>query len=168
VHGAGGPRTYVDRGNPIWRVIWRTAYVVVRRSGRLVRLFVIMGTPGYDNEIVELHLLGRRSGRPRPVLLTLIRFDGAWYVGHPNGPRAWLANLAAADSAVMSLPRSGSVRVRGVALRLGRERDAVIRQTPFQQPWPGSMLYRAALRHILRAGIYYRLERLEDVQPPRA
>jgi hypothetical protein len=168
VDGPRGPRTYVDLGNPFWRVIWRMGYVVVRRSGRLVRLFVVIGAPGYDNEIVELRLVGRRSGRPRPVLLTLIRFDGAWYVGHPNGPRAWLANLAAADSVVMSLPKSGSVRVRGVALRLGRERDAVIRQTAFQQPWPGSMLYRAAQRHILRAGIYYRLERLEALEraPP--
>jgi hypothetical protein len=152
----------VDAGNPVWQVVWRAAYVVARRWGRLVRLFVALGVSTYGQGIVELRLVGRRTGRPRPLLLTLIRWDGNWYVGHPNGPRPWLANLASAESVVMALPRSGSVVVRGTPVHLGHERDEVIGATAIQQPWPGRLLYSAAQSHILRAGIYYRLERLPD------
>lgn len=155
-------RTHADRGNLVWRLVWRTGYMVVRRLGPFVRLLGAMGTPGYEHAIVELGLVGRRSGRPRPVLVTLIGVDGNIYVGHPNGPRAWLANLAAADSVAVRGLDGTSVNVRGVALGLGHERDGVIRATPAQQPWPGSMLYWAAQRHILRAGIYYRLEPLDN------
>lgn len=152
------PTTHIDRGNSAWRVVWRAGYVVARRLGRLVRLLVRLRVPSFDNEIVELSLMGRHSGRPRPVLVTLIRVGAAWYVGHPNGPRPWLSNLAAADTFDITLPRQEPVRVRAVPLRLGPERDAVIRETGFQQPSPVRPLYRAARNHILRAGIYYRLE----------
>ena len=154
-------QTHVDAGSALWHFVWLAAYVVGRRWGRVVRLFVALGVSTYGDSIVELRLVGRRTGRPRPLLLTLIRWDGQWYVGHPNGPRPWLANLASADSLMMMLPRSGAVRVRGRPLHLGREREAVIRETALQQPWPGRLLYRAAQGHILRAGIYYRLERLK-------
>jgi len=145
---ASGPPTHLDRGNGAWRLIWRDAYVLARRIGPLVRLFAALGAPGYSDSIVELRLVGRRSGRPRPVLITLIRVRDDWYVGHPNGPRAWLANLAAADSFRMGLPQGGTVEMHGVPLGLGNERDRVIRATPSQQPWPGSMLYWAAQSHI--------------------
>ena len=152
--------THAGPGKRRWRIAWRAAYVVARRWGPFVRLLVLVRVPGFDNEIVELALVGRRTGRPRPVLITLIRVDGSWYVGHPNGPRPWLENLAAVDSVVMRLPRQAPVRVRPVVLALGPERDAVIEATGFQQPSPGRWLYRAARGHILEAGIYFRLEPL--------
>src|SRR4051812_12103920 len=124
---ASDPATRLDAGNVAWRVIWRAAYVVARRVGPLVRLFAALGTPGYADSIVELRLVGRISGRPRPVLITLIEDGGNWYVGHPNGPRPWLANLAAADSVAIRLPYGGSIEMRGVPLALGKERDRVIR-----------------------------------------
>jgi hypothetical protein len=161
------PRTHVDRGNPGWRLIWRGAYVVTRRIGPIVRLLGQVGAPGYDDNIVELRLVGRKSGRPRPVLVTLIRRGGRWYVGHPNGERPWLANLAAAPSVPLVIPHLGAVAVRGVPLRLGRERDEVIRETARQQPWPGSILYRASQGHIARAGIYYRLVAVEETPTNR-
>jgi hypothetical protein len=152
----------VDAGNALWRLIWRAGYVVIRRMNGPVRLLVWLRVPTFENEIVELGLVGQRSGRPRPVLLTLLRMKGRWYVGHPNGPRAWLANLAAADTALLTLPRSRPVRVRGVPLALGGERDAVIRETTRQQPFGARLLYRLAQSHIRRAGIYYRLIQLDD------
>jgi len=151
-------RTHVDSGSRAWRLIWRGAYVLARRIGPFVRLLVTLDSPWYGDAIVELRLVGRRSGRPRPILVTLIRVEDAWYVGHPNGPRAWLANLSAADSVPVGLPRGGTINMRGRPLGLGEERNRVIRATPSQQPWPGSMLYWASQSHILRAGIYYRLK----------
>lgn len=38
------------------------------------------------------------------------------------------------------------------------ERDAVILVTSEQQPFPGNLMYRAARRHILSEGRYFRLE----------
>src|SRR6185312_15851556 len=110
-------------------LIWRAAYVFARRIGPIVRLFNAVGAPGYER-VVELRLVGRRTGRQRPVLVTLIQLGDRWYVGHPNGPRAWLANLAAAESFVVRLPAGGSVDVRGAPLGLGTERDRVISATP--------------------------------------
>ena len=39
---------------------------------------------------------GRRSGRPRRTLVTILDVDGRWYVGHPNGSAQWVRNIEAA------------------------------------------------------------------------
>ena len=44
----------------------------------------------------------------------------------------------------------------------GPERDAVIRATSIQQPFPGNLLYRASRRHIAAVGVYHLLEPLPD------
>jgi hypothetical protein len=149
--------THVDAGNPVWRRIWKAGYVVARRWGPLMRLLVALRVPTFDKEIVELSLVGRQTGRPRPVLVTLLTVGGRWYVGHPNGTAGWLANLAAAKSAMLTIPRQAPVRVRSIPLGLGPEREAVIRATASQQPIPIRPIYRAARNHILRAGVYHRL-----------
>lgn len=158
------PRLHVDAGTPAWRLLIRAAYVVIRPAGRLTRLLVRLRVPTFEDRIVELALVGRRTGRPRPVLLTLIRLDGHWYVGHPNGPRAWLANLRAADTVELRLPRGRDATVRPSGLPLGPERDAVIQATAEQQPFGVRTVYRAAQRHILRAGIYYRLDQIHPAE----
>src|SRR5258706_12665357 len=158
-------QTHVDAGNPIWHVVWRATYVVTRRLGRLVQFLVALRVPSFDNEIVKLSLVGRKTGRPRPVLVTLLSVDGRWYVGHPDGQTAWLANLGAAESVALTLPRQPPVHVRSVPLGLGGERDAVIRATATQQPMPVRPLYRASRRHVLRAGIYHRLEIVLEREP---
>ena len=61
------------------------------------------------------------------------------------------------------LGRGRSVRATGpryavVPLRPGPERDAVIRATWTQQPFPANLLYRAAARHVAAVGTYYRLD----------
>jgi hypothetical protein len=150
--------THLDAGNPIWHLVWRASYVIARRWGRLVQVLVALRVPTFDNEIVKLSLVGRKTGRPRLVLVTLLRVDGRWYVGHPDGQTAWLANLGATESVALTIPRQPPVQVRSVPLGLGPERDAVIRATASQQPIPVRVLYRASRRHVLRAGIYHRLE----------
>ena len=148
----------VDAGSLGWRIAWRAMYAIVRHLGPVVRLFVAAEVPTFPDRILELGLVGRRTGRPRPVLVTLITLRGRWYVGHPNGRAGWLANLAAAESAPARLLGQAPVRVRSVPLGLGAERTAVILETARQQPILARQLYRAAQRHILRAGVYHRLE----------
>ena len=148
----------VDGGSLAWRIAWRAFYLVARRFGWLVRLAVAAGLPSFEDGILELQLVGRRTGRPRPVLVTLIRHRGAWYVGHPNGPASWLANLRAAGVVTATLLGSPPVRLRAVPLPVGPERTAVIRATSREQLIPARPLYWAARGHILRAGIYCRLE----------
>ena len=56
-------------------------------------------------------------------------------------------------------PRPESeMEVVAVPLGSGAERDAVIRATGEQQPFPANVLYRCARRHILSEGRYFRLE----------
>ena len=150
--------TRVDDGYLAWRVTWRAFYLVARRFGWLVRILVAAGAPSFEDRILELSLVGRRTGRPRPVLVTVIRLRGAWYVGHPNGPAGWLANLEAAGVVTATLLGSPPVRLRSMPLPLGPERTAVIRATSSEQLIPARPLYWAARGHILRAGIYHRLE----------
>ena len=61
------------------------------------------------------------------------RVDGRLYVGNPNGPTAWLANLSAADAATLQIKGQPAVLVRAVPLGLGPEREAAIRATARQE-----------------------------------
>jgi hypothetical protein len=133
-------------------------YAIVRHLGPVVRLVVAGDVPTFPDRILELALTGRRTGRPRTVLVTLITISGRWYVGHPNGRAGWLANLAAADETGARLLGHPPVRVRSVPLVVGAERTAVILETARQQPILARQLYRVAQGHILRAGVYHRLE----------
>ena len=101
---------------------------------------------------------GRRSGRERSVLVGLLRVNGAWYVGHPNGEVGWTVNLRAARTARLASRPEAAIEVTAVPLEDGSERAAVIMATADQQPFPGNLLYRAARRHILSEGRYFRLE----------
>lgn len=139
-----------------WSAVFRASYAVIRLAGAIVNALIRRGAP-FTGAFATLELAGRRSGRPRPIPVTLLTLEGRWYVGHPDGAAGWTANLAAA--ATVRLIRSGAaaVVVRAVLLPDGAERTAVIRATARLQPFPASLLYRAARAHILAAGTYYRL-----------
>jgi hypothetical protein len=104
-----------------------------------------------------LTVRGRRSGRQRSVLVGLIRLDGGWYVGHPNGEVAWTANLRRAGVARIAPVPDAWMDVTAQPLGAGPERDAAIMAAGEQQPFPANLLYRAARRHILSEGRYFRL-----------
>jgi len=106
----------------------------------------------------RLTVTGRRTGRQRSVLIGLLRVNGAWYVGHPNGEVGWTANLREAGRATIAHRPESPFEVTAVPLADGPERNAVIRATAEQQPFPGNLVYRAARRHILSEGRYFRLE----------
>jgi len=106
--------------------------------------------------IREVRIVGRRIGRQRRYLLTVLDIGGRWYVGHPNGRSQWIRNLLAAGSAVV-VGRDGPVAVRPVELGEGPERDAAIKATA-TQPFPAGQVYGGAQRHLREAAVYLRLD----------
>jgi hypothetical protein len=106
---------------------------------------------------VDVLVPGRRTGRQRRVLVTLLTVGDDWYVGHPNGPAPWTRNLEATGEARVRLRDGRRVRVRAIRLWGSPEREAVIRATWSQQPFPANLVYALARRHIGRVGVYYRL-----------
>lgn len=109
-------------------------------------------------DTVVLVVVGRRSGRPRSVLLGLLTCGGAWYLGHPAGASAWTANLDTAGVATIRRTLGDPIMVCPVLLDGGPERDDVIRATFRQHPFPGNVLYWLARSHIRAVGRFYRLE----------
>jgi hypothetical protein len=147
------------RASRAWTLFWRLGYAWLRLTDPLIRFAWRAGGLGIT---VDLLVPGRRSGRPRSVLVGLIEMAGQWYVGHPNGEAGWTRNLAAAGHGVVARPSGVKHEVRAARLADGDERDAVILATAHQQPFPGNLLYRASRRHILAKGIYFRLEPIAE------
>lgn len=144
------------RGSLFWRIALRVMYRFLRLIDPLIRSSLAHGFPGLDG-VIELRVPGRRSGRPRTILLTLLSSGGEWYVGHPNGDTAWTRNAEAAGVVEIDPPAVHGTLFKVVRLAPGPERDAVIRATRLQQPFPGNLVYRAASRHIAAVGVYFRL-----------
>ncbi|HEV2006576.1 MAG TPA: hypothetical protein VGQ85_08185 [Candidatus Limnocylindrales bacterium] len=150
-------RTHVDGGSPVWGIVWRAGFALIARSGPLLSMIVRLRVPTYES-IVGLAIVGRKTGRPRPVTVALINLDGRRYVGHANGAATWVTNLGAMDAVTLTVPRSPPVTVHPTPLFLGPERDAVIRAGAHSGPIHVRPLYWASRQHILRAGVFYRLD----------
>lgn len=131
-------------------------YRFLRLVDPFIRSWVANGAAGLDG-IVELKVSGRRSGNERSILLTLLSAGGEWYVGHPNGETEWTRNAESAGVVSIDPPAAHGTTFRVVRLPPGPERDAVIRATRDQQPFPANLVYRAASRHIGAVGVYFRL-----------
>ena len=143
------------RTSPRWNTTFRVAYALVRLLDPLLRWTWFSGGLGITSKLI---VRGRRTGRPRSVLVGLLRVGGRLYVGHPNGEVAWTANLRSAGRARIAPRPETPVDVLAVPLDDGPERDAVIVATAEQQPFPANLLYRGARRHIFREGRYFRIE----------
>jgi deazaflavin-dependent oxidoreductase (nitroreductase family) len=143
------------RRSAAWTVALRVEYAMLRALDPLIRWMWFSVGIGITS---RLTVRGRRTGRERSVLVGLLRVNGAWYVGHPNGEVGWTANLRAARRATIAQRAESPFEVAAVPIGPGPERDAVIRATAEQQPFPGNLVYRAARRHILSEGRYFRLE----------
>ena len=96
------------RRSAAWTVALRAEYAVLRVLDPLIRWMWFSVGIGIT---CRLTVRGRRTGRERSVLVGLLRVDGAWYVGHPNGEVGWTANLREAGRATIA-PGS-EVVVRG-------------------------------------------------------
>ena len=143
------------RRSVAWFVALRVQYAILRLLDPLIRWAWFSVGIGITS---RLTVRGRRTGRQRSVLVGLLRVDGAWYVGHPNGEVGWTANLREARRGSIAPRPESSFEVTAVPLEPGPERDAVIVATAEQQPFPGNLVYRAARRHILSEGRYFRLD----------
>jgi hypothetical protein len=140
-----------------WTLALRLLYWGITRLQPLVR--PLAERVGLGN-VVELIVVGRRTGRRRVVLLGLLRVDGGWYLGHPNGPVNWTRNLDAAGRATLVLAHQPPVEIRPELLPVGEERCRVIAATWHQHVFPGNVIYWLARRHIFAVGRYYRIEPL--------
>lgn len=141
-----------------WSVAFRALYRVLGWTDPLLRAW--WRRFGLGN-VVLVTTTGRRTARPRDVLLGLLVTNGRWYLGHPDGSAAWTRNVDAADGRL--LVRWPGLEAAPFVARLlpaGPERERAILAT-WQHPFPGDLLYRAARRHVLAVGRYYRLERDE-------
>ena len=143
-------------GSRFWRVALRLMYRFLRLMDPMIRAARARGAPGADG-FVELKVPGRRSGRPRTTLLTLLSVGDEQYLGHPNGDTGWTRNVEAAGVVQIDPPGVYGGRFSAVRLQPGPERDAVITATRSQQPFPANLVYRAASRHIAAVGVYFRL-----------
>lgn len=144
------------RRSRLWSFVFRISYRLLRLLDPLIRSWITNGAPGLDG-IVELRTVGRRSGRPRRTLVTLLSAGDRFYVGHPNGQAEWLTNILAAGWVDVDPAGAGGPRYSVDRVSPGAERDAVIRATWTQQPFPANLLYRAARRHVAAVGEYIRL-----------
>ena len=145
-----------------WRLFFRALYRLLRAVDPLLRWWWRSGALGLSRS-VDVRVPGRRSGRTRSVLVTLLTVNGLGYIGHPDGPAPWTRNVDAADSFELGFADGRRSRVRASRLGPGPEREAVIRATWTQQPWPGDIIYSLARRHVRETGVYFRLE---DVPEP--
>jgi hypothetical protein len=145
-----------DRGSVGWRWFFRISYRLVRLADPVLRLLV-RRTRRFLPRAVDLRVAGRRSGRTRRTMLTLLTVADGRYVGHPSGPAAWTRNLDAAGGGELTLRDGRVLGLRAVRLWSGPELDAVIRATWTQQPFPANVAYALARRHVLRVGVYYRI-----------
>ena len=107
--------------------------------------------------VVRVVVIGRRSGEPRAVFLGLLSVGSRTYVGHPDVACAWTRNLDAAGRVELVHPDGRRERFRATLLDPGPEREAVIRATFRQHPFPGTLLYRLFRANVRAAGCFYRL-----------
>ena len=142
------------RPSRFWWVVFRIQYRWLRLIDPLVWRMWRRGGMG---NVQELRVAGRSSGRPRSVLLGVLRTNGRRYLGHPNGDVAWTRNLEAAGSAELVAAGGLSERVRVQRLPEGDERTQAILATN-QQLFPGNLVYRMARSHIFAVGVFFRIE----------
>lgn len=138
-----------------WSVALRVFYRFLVLIDPLVRRW--FGTFGLGNT-VDLVVRGRRTGKPRRVLLGLLQVDGRMYLGHPNGEVDWTRNLEAAGVGELRLHGLPSIIIRPIRMPPGAEREAAIRATWRQHPFPGNLMYYLARDHIRAIGAFFRLE----------
>jgi deazaflavin-dependent oxidoreductase (nitroreductase family) len=136
---------------PIWYWLIGLANPLVRRLSRAF---------GVGN-IMELRVVGRRTGTPRSVVLGLLRDGDDWFLGHPNGHVAWTHNLEAAGIADIVFRDGLPIHVRARLLEPGEARDRAILATG-QHVFPGNIVYRLARAHTRAVGVYFAIDRSPD------
>lgn len=144
------------RASGFWRRALPVMYALIKALDVVIRPSWRASGVGLRN-VVELRVAGRRTGRYRSVLLTLLTDGDQWFLGHPNGHVAWTLNLEAAGTADVAFRGLPPVAVSARVLAPGELRDRAIRAT-VQQPFPANVVYRLARAHIRAVGVYFALD----------
>jgi deazaflavin-dependent oxidoreductase (nitroreductase family) len=141
-----------------WSAAWQRLFPIEYRLIRLLDPLVRRSwhVAGLGN-VVELRVVGRRTGLPRSVLLGLLRDGNRWFLGHPSGDVAWTRNLEAAGEATIAFASGRSLPVRASRLPDGDLRDRAIAATG-QHVFPGNLVYRLARAHIRAVGTFFVIE----------
>jgi hypothetical protein len=148
------PRLPAPRYSAAWNRWLPVQYRVIKLLNPLVR-FLWRGF-GIGN-IVELRVVGRRTGQTRSVMLGLIRDGNRWFLGHPNGDVPWTLNLAAAGTALLIFRPPTAIAIKARRLEPGELRDRAIAATG-QHVFPGNLIYRLARAHVRAVGAYFLIE----------
>lgn len=151
----GRPRHTAGMANERWHAFFPRFYRALRLLDPAISRW--WSRFGVGNTVV-FEVPGRRSGRPRHVFLGLLTVRGVPYLGHPDGACAWTLNVDAAGRGRVLRHDRPAEDVRTVKLPHGPEREAVIRATFRQHPFPGNVIYWLAKHHVRATGTYYRLE----------
>src|SRR4029077_11182221 len=104
--------------------------------------------------IVELQVVGRRTGVMRSVMLGLLRDGDLWFLGHPNGDVPWTRSLEAAGTALLVFRPPTAVAIKARRLEPGELRDRAIAATG-QHVFPGNLIYGLARAHVRAVGAYF-------------
>jgi hypothetical protein len=151
----GDESATVVRASGPWAAWWRGWYRALRYvEGPLLWL---VRRHGFGN-LVVVRVTGRRSGRLRELPLGLLRVAGRRYLGHPSGDCPWTRDVRAGGRVAIQRAGQRVARFRAVVLQPGPERDAVVRASFRQHPFPGNAFYRLAGRHVAATGVFFRLE----------
>lgn len=148
------PRLPAPRYSAVWNRWLPIQYRLIRLLDPLVR--VQWRGFGLGN-VVELRVVGRRTGLTRSVLLGLLRDGDRWFLGHPNGDVPWTRSLQAAGTALLVFRPPTAVAVKARRLEPGELRDRAIASTG-QHVFPGNVVYRLARAHIRAVGTYFLIE----------
>jgi hypothetical protein len=142
------------RYSAAWDRYFPIQYALIRLLDPLISL--VWRGFGMGN-VVELWVPGRRTGRPRRVLLGLLRDGQHLFLGHPNGDVDWTRNLVAAGGGELVLRPPTRIPIRAARLGEGELRDRAILATR-QHVFPGNVIYRLAWSHIRAVGSFFDLE----------
>jgi deazaflavin-dependent oxidoreductase (nitroreductase family) len=99
-----------------------------------------------DSPIVDITTTGRRSGQPRRIEIWMLDVDGRFFITGTPGPRAWLANLAAAPSLVVHLKRHAR---RDLPARAAVITDPEVRRYVLTHPSAAWYLGRATIEELI-------------------
>lgn len=142
-----------------WLVAFRLMYRTLALMDPLIRAY--WRRFGIGN-VVELQVTSRRRGGTRSRLVGVLRAGDRIYLGHPNGHVGWTRDLEQAGRGGLSWPREAPIPFTAQRLPNGEERTAAIRATS-QHPFPGNLVYRLGRRHVMAAGVYFRVTPADEV-----
>lgn len=147
-------RLPAPRYSAAWNRWLPIQYRLIKLLGPLVRL----QWRGFGlGNIVELRVVGRRTGVTRSVMLGLLCDGDRWFLGHPNGDVPWTLNLEAAGTGLLVFRPPTAIAIKARRLEPGELRDRAIAATG-QHVFPGNLIYRLARAHVRAVGAYFLIE----------